>query len=152
MAEQPNPYNPWPWGFRGDVKRGAFCEVDIENNRASRFIVIRPRAYFPADRLERDLALINSGEIALEACYPEIACLGYIPDRERVFWLYNVNVCDIEKQFLQDSDSEVFAAQARNDQNYTFDNFGNCMAFLTERFGVSESDFKQDWQTNYPQY
>ena len=152
MQEQPTPYNPWPWGFRGDAKRGAFCEIDIDGNRASRFIVIRPRAYFPEDTRERELALINRGDTSLAACYPEIARLGYIPDRERVFWLYNVNVCDIEKQFLQDSDSEIFAAQARNDQNYTFDNFGHCMAFLTERFGVSESDFKKDWQTNYPQY
>lgn len=124
MQEQPTAYNPWPWGFRGDAKRGAFCEIDIEDNRASRFIVIRPRAYFPEDTRER----------------------------ERVFWLYNVNVCDIDKQFLDDSDSEIFAAQARNDQNYTFDNFWHCMAFLTERFGITESDFKKDWQTNYPQY
>ncbi|UVO07435.1 hypothetical protein LW347_16365 [Pectobacterium polonicum] len=152
MASDISPYNPYPYGFRGDIKKGAYCEIDIDEGIGTRFIIIRPKAYFPQDAIERDMDFINKGILTLEEVYPDVIRLGYVPDRLKVFWLYNVNVCDIDKVYLEDSDSEVFAANVKYDEYYTFDDFYKCMDFVKKEFGVSEKDFKKDWETSYPQY
>lgn len=89
--------------------------------------------------------------MTIEDIYPEIVGLGYIPDKEKVFWLYTVNVCDIDKVHLENSDSEEFAVNVINDDYYHFDDFYKCMKFLREKFGV-EKNFRKDWETHYPQY
>ncbi|MBA0211412.1 hypothetical protein ACLEE6_16695 [Lonsdalea quercina] len=152
MASDISPYNPYPYDFRGDVKKGAYCEIDIDEGKGTRFIIIRPRAYFPSDSVDRKIELIDKGIMSIEEMYPEINKLGYIPDRLKAFWLYNLNVCDIDKIYLEDSDSEVFAANVKYDEYYTFDDFYKCMDFIKKEFGVSEKDFKKDWETSYPQY
>ncbi|MCY9847291.1 hypothetical protein [Pectobacterium jejuense] len=152
MAEKITPYNPYPYGFRGDVRDGSYCEVDINEGKDSRFIIIRPRAYFPEGMFEREMGFLEKGMLTLEDMYPEVKVLGYVPDRKNVFWLYNLNVCDIEKQYLEDSDSEIFAAHVKYDEYYTFDDFYKCMAFIEQTFGVHESHFKKNWETRYPQY
>lgn len=90
--------------------------------------------------------------MTIEDIYPEIVGLGYIPDKEKVFWLYTVNVCDIDKVHLENSDSEEFAVNVINDDYYHFDDFYKCMKFLREKFGVEEKNFRKDWETHYPQY
>lgn len=152
MTEKITPYNPYPYGFRGDVRDGSYCEMDINGGKDSRFIIIRPRAYFPEEMLEREMGFLEKGMLTLEEMYPEVKALGYVPDRNNVFWFYNLNICDIEKQYLEDSDSEVFAAHVKDDEYYTFDDFYKCMAFIKQRFGVNESHFKKNWETRYPQY
>ncbi|ATY91956.1 hypothetical protein PEC301296_40960 [Pectobacterium carotovorum subsp. carotovorum] len=152
MTEKISPYSPYPYGFRGDIKKGSYCEVDINEGKGTRFIIIRPKAYFPQDTIERDIDLIKKGISTLEDLYPDVIRLGYIPDRLETFWLYNLNVCDIDKVYLEDSDSEVFAANVKYDEYYTFDDFYKCMDFVKKEFGVNEKDFKKDWETSYPQY
>ncbi|GKW14963.1 hypothetical protein PEC301937_09130 [Pectobacterium carotovorum subsp. carotovorum] len=152
MTEKITPYNPYPYGFRGDSRDGSYCEMDINGGQDLRFIIIRPRAYFPEEMIEREMNFLEKGIMTLEDIYPEVKALGYTPDRKDVFWLYNLNVCDIEKQYLEDSDSEVFAAQVKYDEYYTFDDFYKCMDFIKQTFGVNESHFKKSWETSYPQY
>ena len=147
-----NPYNPFPWRFRGDIRDGSYCELDLDDGKTTRFIVIRVKPYMQDDDYERECQLVELGVYTWEGMYPEIEKLGYMPDRNKVFWLYNVYVDDIEKEFLVDSDSEVFAMNAKNCKLFAFDDFYKCMAFLKEKYHVAEKDFKKEWETNYPKY
>jgi len=152
MVEDITPHNPYPYGFRGDVKKGSYSELDIDGGKSSRFVIIRPKPYFPQETIDREMEFIQKGILTLEDIYPDIARLGYVPERKDTFWLYNVNVCEIDKVYLDESDSEVFAANLKRDEYYTFDDFYKCIDFVEKNFGVGERDFKKDWETNYPQY
>lgn len=152
MVPDINQYSPYPYGFRGDVKKGAYCEINIDQGCGARFVIIRPKAYFPPETVDREIELINKGVVTLEEVYPDVIRLGYVPDRMKTFWLYNLNVCDVDRKYLEDSDSEIFAANVKRDEYYAFDDFYECMDFIKKEFGVNERDFKKDWETNYPQY
>lgn len=143
-------YSPFPYGFRGDIKDGAFCELDAENGTSSKFIVIRPRAYM-RDK-QREEQFVSDGVMSWNDIYPELKHLGYIPSGDDTFWLYTVDVCVIEKKYLSESDSEVFAKNAKDCEVYYFDDFNKCMTFLNEKFHVSETDFYKSWETNYPRF
>ncbi|OCG44719.1 hypothetical protein A9G35_07770 [Gilliamella sp. Choc5-1] len=146
-----NQYNPFPWRFRGDKEDGTYCEIKLDDEH-TRFIVIRVRSYMNDDDYERECQLVEQGIMTWDDIYPETEKLGYMPDRDKVFWLYKVYVDDIENEFLVDSDTEVFAMNAKNCKEFVFDDFYKCMFFLKEHYHVEEKDFKKSWETNYPQY
>lgn len=145
-----NQYSPYPYGFGGDAKTGAYCEIDINNGKTSRFIVIKARAYMK-DK-ERKMQLVRDGVMSWEDIYPEIIHLGYFPDSNYVFWLYRVYVCDIDKNLLKESDSEIFAMNAVNCEEFVFDDFEKCISFLMKKYEVCYESFVKKWQTNYPRY
>ncbi|GKX53836.1 hypothetical protein [Budvicia aquatica] len=147
--EEITPYSPFPYGFRGDKERGAYCEIDLGNG-FTRFLVIYARAY--KEDKERDEQLVSEGYTEWNRIYPEIEQLGYIPDENTTFWLYHLDICDIDKKYLEDSDSEIFAKNAINCKSHYFDDFYKIMDYVKEQYGVGFSDFHKDWETNYPQY
>lgn len=142
-------YSPFPYGFRGDEKDGAYCEISISDDE-TKFIVIRPRTYM--QNYERENQLVVQGIVTWAQIYPELEMLGYMPKKDEAFWLYSVDICYIDKEFLLESDSETFAHNAKNCEEYVFDDFYKCMEFLKEKHAVEASDFHKSWETNYPQY
>lgn len=52
-------YSPYPYGFRGDIKKRACCELSMGG--MSRFIIIRPKSYFPIDSFDREIYFIKKG-------------------------------------------------------------------------------------------
>ncbi|WP_347253137.1 hypothetical protein [Leminorella grimontii] len=150
--EKITPYNPFPYGFRCDTLYGrkqSYCEIELGNG-FTRFIVIHSKPY-RSDK-EREDQLIADGYSTMESFYPEIERLGYTPDENIIFWLYNVFVDDIETIYLEDSDSEVYAEHAINCKLFCFDDFYKCMDFLKEEYSVEPEDFRPQWDTNYPRY
>lgn len=146
--ENITPYRPFPIDFRGDEKNGAFCE--IEDELLSKFIVIRATPYMRD--AEREESLVSDGIMTWGDIYPHLEALGYTPSKEDTYWLYAVDVCDIDKEFLEESDSEIFALNAKNCELYYFDNFNKCMIFVKDKYNADTNNFKKLWETNYPQY
>ncbi|HED5893949.1 TPA: hypothetical protein R5R88_004580 [Salmonella enterica] len=150
--EKITPYNPFPYGFKHDKlgeHKVSYCEIDLKNG-FTRFIVIRTRDY-KSDK-EREEKLVTDGIMTWDDIYPELKKLGYTPDECITFWLYDVDIDDIEKIYLEDSDSEIYAEHAINCKSYCFDDFYKCMDFLKEQYSVKPEDFRQKWETNYPRY
>jgi predicted ATPase len=145
-----NQYNPFPWRFRGDKEDGTYCEIKLDNEH-TRFIAISVIPYMQDNFYERQCQLVAQGVTTWSNLYPETKKLGYMPDRDKVFWLYKVYVDDIENEFLVD-DVELFATKAKNCKSFVFDDFYKCMAFLKEHYHVEEKDFKKLGENNYPRH
>lgn len=97
---------------------------------------------------ERDRDLIERGIFEIKDLYPEVESLGHIPCDE-VVWLYKLEVFVVEKIFQ--GNSGLFFDNAMNFDCFVFDDYEHLLKFCAEKYGVKESEFAKNWETNYPQ-
>jgi len=142
------PYRPFPMNFTGDKLHRSFCEID--DGPTSKFIVIRATPYMRDKETEE--SLLVDGIMTWNDLYPELDSIGYMPSHKDTYWLYRVDVCDIDKEYLKDSDTEVFATKAKNCAQYHFDRFSKAISLIKEKYNITPDSFKKSWETNYPQY
>lgn len=75
--------------------------------------------------------------------------MDYVPE-EGVNWIYEVMTFVVDKVFHETQ--SVFFENRQDFSRYAFDDINKVLDFCKERFGVEMSDFKKDWETNYPQW
>jgi len=155
MSDTNNPYNPFPSDMKADRSvfgnwRNATCCETETGGSSVRFIFIYAHEYInSSEELDRRQRLLDAG-YEYEEVYPEVTWLGYLPDMEDTFWIYEVEVDIIDKEYLQTNDSEVFTDNARQVETVFFDRFDSCMNYIRSKYNVEPSDFQKISSTNYP--
>jgi hypothetical protein len=136
----PDPYHPFPPGFRAD-RDGSYFEWDL--GQAYRFAILTAIRFLD----ERTCDLIDRTGTSIAEWYPEIAVLGRAP-RDHTVWLYKLEVFTVDKQFAGDSVS--LADHAQDFRALVFDSFDELERKCAEELGIRLEDLVLRAETNYP--
>lgn len=131
---------PFPLSLRAS-DRAAFHEAPHQGSESSRYVVLRAKAYMN----ERAHDLLARG-VTLEELYPHLHLLGRSP-KDGAQWLYSVESFAVEHRFL--TDQESFCDHSENYRIKWFDDYGEALEHCLHEYGISESDFRKQWETSY---
>ena len=131
---------PFPLSLRAS-DRAAFHEAPHEGCDSSRYVVLRADPYLD----EKAHDLLKRG-FTLEELYPNLHLLGRSP-KDDARWLYTVESFTVERRFL--TDQESFCDHSENYKIKWFDDYDEVLEYCLREYGISESDFKKQWETSY---
>jgi hypothetical protein len=143
MMHKIDSFHPFPPEVDGDMT-GAYYERSVNDGATSLYVIIRPRRYLT----ERDVQLIESGQLSIEDLHPEVRRLGRVP-RPDTLWLYELESFEVDREHHEDQ--ETFNDHAKNYAAKVFDDFGDLIEYCKQTFQISGRDFKKRSATHYPE-
>ena len=127
---------PFPKEMKGDASNGTHCAIQ-EKNEKIRYLVIRVKKYMPENVGRR----IKEGRYSVEEIYPEVVTLGYIPLREKTFWLHHLQTYIVDDILYETFDDLFHAENVSHYESVVFDDIDAVLQYCVKRFGIEPDGF-----------